>query len=196
MAITAQQVKELRDRTGLPMMECKRALESSGGDIDGAKDILRKRGLKVAEKKSGRETAQGVVAGYIHHNDRVGVMVEVNCETDFVARNEDFRGFVKDLCLHIAFAGPLCLRREELPPELVERERDIVGEQLKKVPEQKRAQAIEGRLRKTFYAAKVLLDQPFVKDDSRTVEAVLKELIAKLRENVVIRRFRRFELGE
>ncbi len=196
MAISAQQVKELRDNTGLPMMECKRALQEAEGDAEAAKDVLRKRGLKVAEKRSGRATAEGVIASYVHHNDRIAVLVELSCESDFVARGEDFQAFAKDLCMHIAWARPLCVGREELDPELVTKEREIAAETLKKVPEAKREGAVEGKLAKTLYAQKVLLDQPFSKDDSTTVGEALNGLISKIRENITIRRFCRFELGE
>lgn len=196
MAISAAQVKELRDSTGLPMMECKKALEESNGDPEKAKEILRKRGLKIADKKASRQTHEGIIGSYVHHNNKIAVLVEVNCETDFVARNEEFRGFVKDLCMHIAWAKPLAVRREELPAELVAKEREIASATLTKVPEAKRQAAIEGKLEKTLYAQKVLLDQPFCKDETRTVGQVLSELIAKLRENITIRRFVRFELGE
>jgi elongation factor Ts len=196
MAVTAQQVKELRDSTGLPMMECKRALEETGGNAEKAVEVLRKRGLKVADKKSSRETREGIIGSYMHHNDKIGVLLEVNCESDFVARNEDFRAFVKEVCMHIAAMKPACVRREELDPELVAKEKAIAGESLKKVPEAKREKAVEGKLAKTLYAQKVLLDQPYSRDDSKTVDQVLKDLISKLRENVVIRRFVRYELGE
>jgi elongation factor Ts len=196
MAIDAQQVKGLRESTGLPMMECKRALEEAGGDPEKAKELLRKRGLKVADKKAGRQTAEGVIGSYVHHNKKIAVLAEVNCETDFVARNEEFQAFVKDVCMHVAWAKPLCVRREELDADLVRKEREIVAEQLKKVPEAKREKAVEGKLAKGFYAQKVLLDQAFCKDEDRTVGEVLRDLIAKLRENVTIRRFCRIELGE
>ncbi|MHC4506044.1 MAG: translation elongation factor Ts [Planctomycetota bacterium] len=198
MAIDAKQVKELRDNTGLPMMECKRALEEAKGDQAKAKDILRKSGLKVADKKAHRETSEGLVGSYIHHDGKVGVLCEVNCETDFVARNEDFQEYVKLLCMHIAFADPTCVRRDELDPDLVAKEKEIAAESLKKVPEAKREKAIEGKLAKSLYAEKVLLDQPFAhpKFEGKTVGAALKDLIAKLRENITIRRFHRMKIGE
>jgi elongation factor Ts len=195
MSIGAMQVKELRERTGLPMMECKRALEETGGDQEKATEVLRRRGLKVADKKAHREMAEGLIASYVHHNDRIGVLVELTCETDFVAKSDDFRAFARDVCMHIAWADPACVRREELDPELVQRERDIVAETLKKVPEDKREKAVEGKLAKSLYAEKVLLDQPFTRDDSKTVGGALKELVAKLRENISIRRFSRLQLG-
>ncbi len=195
MAISAKQVKELRDATGLPMMECKRSLEEAGGDQAKATEILRKRGLKVADRKAHREVKEGIIASYVHHNGKIAVLVELMCETDFVARNEHFKGFGKDLCMHIAWARPECVRREELDPALVEKERDIAAEQLKKVPEAKRAKAVEGKLVKGLFAQRVLLDQRFCKDDSKTVDEALRDLIAKLRENMTIGRFRRLELG-
>jgi elongation factor Ts len=196
MAVSAQQVKELRESTGLPMMDCKRALEESNGDATKAVEVLRKRGMKVADKKASRATAEGVIGSYVHHNNKLAVLLEVNCETDFVARGDDFKNFVKDVCMHIAWARPMCVRRDELDPALVEKEREIVAAQLINVPEEKRARAVEGKLEKSLYALKVLLDQPFCKDDSKTVEQVLKELIGKLRENIVIRRFVRMDLTE
>ena len=196
MAVSAQQVKDLRETTGLPMMECKRALEETGGDAEKAIEVLRKRGLKVADKKASRETREGVIGSYLHHNSKVAVLAEVSCETDFVARNEDFKAFVKDLCMHIAWAKPMCVKREELDPALVAKEREIAAESLKNVPEAKRDRAVDGKLEKTLYAQKVLLDQVFCKDETKTVGTVLKDLIAKLRENIVVRRFVRFELGE
>jgi elongation factor Ts len=196
MAVGAKEVKALREATGLPMMECKRALEESGGDFDGAKEIMRKRGLKVAEKKAGRETREGFIGSYVHHDGKIGVLVEIVCETDFVARNEEFRQFAKEVCMHIACYRPACVAREELDPELVAKEREVVMASLGRIPEAKRAQAAEGTLAKTLYAQKVLLDQPFARDETRTVGEVLKDLIARIRENMVIRRFVRMELGE
>ena len=195
MAITAKQVKQLRDSTGLPIMECKRALAEANGDPQKATDILRKRGLKVADKRAHREVREGILASYVHHNGKIAVLCELMCETDFVARNEQYKAFGKDLCMHIAWARPDCVRREELDPALVEKEKEIVAEQLKKVPEAKREKAIEGKLAKGLYAQRVLLDQPFAKDDSKTVGEALLDLIAKLRENISIGKFRRLELG-
>jgi elongation factor Ts len=195
MAISAKQVKELREATGLPMMECKRALEEADGDAVKATEILRKRGLKVADKKAHREAREGVIASYVHHNGKIAVLLELMCETDFVARNDQFKAFGKDLCMHIAWARPDCVRREELDPALVEKEKEIVSEQLKKVPEAKREKAIEGKLAKGLYAQRVLLDQPFCKDDSKTVGEALRDLVSKLREKIAIGKFCRMELG-
>jgi len=196
MAISAAEVKALRERTGQGMMECKRALEEAGGDADQAVEILRKKGLETAEKKAGRTAAQGRIHSYIHHNGRVGVLLEVNCETDFVAKNPEFQGFLNDLCLHICAAAPLAVRREEIPEDLVETEKRIAREQVEgKKPDNIIEKIVEGKLKK-WYAECVLLEQPYVKDDKRTVQEVLTEQIAKIGENLVIQRFARFEVGE
>jgi len=195
MAIRADQVKKLRERTGQGMMECKRALEESGGDAEKAVDILRMKGLATAEKKSGRATAQGRIHSYIHHNGRVGVLVEVNCETDFVAKNEQFQSLLNDLCLHVCAAAPLAVRREEIPADLVERERRIAREQITGKPENIVEKIVEGKLNK-WYAERVLLEQPFVKDPDRTVKNLLTEAVAKTGENIVVQRFARFEVGD
>ena len=196
MAVSAEEVKKLRERTSQGMMECKRALEESGGDPEKAIEVLRKKGLATAEKKAGRATAQGRVHSYVHHNGRVGVLVEVNCETDFVAKNEQFQTFLNDLCLHICAASPLAVRREEIPAEAVERERRIAREQAAgKKPENVIEKIVEGKLTK-WYAEHVLLEQPFVKDPERTVQNLLAELVSKTGENVHIARFARFEVGE
>jgi len=195
MAVTAEEVKKLRERTSQGMMECKRALEESGGDPEKAIEVLRKKGLATAEKKAGRATAQGRVHSYVHHNGRVGVLVEVNCETDFVAKNEQFQTFLNDLCLHICAASPLAVRREEIPAEAVEQERRIAREQAAgKKPENVIEKIVEGKLTK-WYAEHVLLEQPFVKDPERTVQNLLAELVSKTGENVHIARFARFEVG-
>jgi len=196
MAIRAEEVRKLRERTGQGMMECKKALEESGGDAEKAVEVLRKKGLATAEKKSGRKAAEGRIFAYIHHNGKVGVMVEVNCETDFVAKNEQFQAFLKDLSLHICAVSPRAVRREEMPAALVETEKRIAREQIAgKKPDAIIEKIVEGKLGK-WYAEHVLLEQPFVKDQDRTVQAVLTELITKTGENIVIRRFVRFEVGE
>ena len=196
MAIRAEEVRQLRERTGQSMMECKRALEESGGDAERAVEILRTKGLATAEKKAGRATAQGRIESYIHHNGRVGVLVEVNCETDFVAKNEHFLTFLADLCLHICAVSPMAVRREEIPAATVEREKRIAREQVTgKKPENVVEKIVEGKLAK-WYADHVLLEQPFVKDQDRSVKDLLTELIQKTGENIVIRRFARFEVGE
>jgi len=194
--VSAKRVAELRARTGAGMMDCKRALEEAGGDLEKAVDVLRKKGAAKADTRAGREASEGLVEAYIHFNGRVGVLVEVNCETDFVARTEDFKQLVRDVALHIASAKPLAVRVEDLPGELVERERKIYEAQAaeEKKPDAVRAKIVEGRLKKFFEDA-VLLEQKFVKDDTRTVGDLVKALVAKTGENVRIRRFTRFELG-
>jgi elongation factor Ts len=196
MAITAEEVRKLRERTGQGMMECKKALEESGGDGEKAVEILRKKGLATAEKKSGRATAQGRIASYVHHNGRVGVLLEVNCETDFVAKNEQFQKFLSDICLHICAASPMAVRREEIPAALVETEKRIAREQVAgKKPDNVIEKIVEGKLNK-WYSERVLLEQPFVKEQERAVKDILTELIQKTGENIIIRRFARFEVGE
>lgn len=196
MDIRAADVKRLRERTSQGMMECKRALAEAAGDADKAVEILRKKGLATAEKKAGRTAAQGRIHAYIHHNGRVGVLLEVNCETDFVAKNERFLAFLNDLCLHICAAAPLAVRREEMPEDLVETERRIAREQVEgKKPDHIIEKIVDGKLKK-WYAECVLLEQPYVKDDQRTVQDLLTEQIATIGENIRIKRFARFEVGE
>lgn len=196
MNIRADQVKKLREQTGQGMMQCKRALEEAGGDADKAVEVLRKKGLATAGKRAARATAQGCIHSYIHHNGRVGVLVEVDCETDFVARNEEFQAFLTDLCLHICAAAPLAVRREEVPEDLVETEKRIAREQVEgKKPDNIIEKIVEGKLGK-WYAERVLLEQLHVKGDKRSVQEVLTELTAKIGENIVIKRFARFEVGE
>lgn len=194
--IGARQVKELRDETGLPMMECKKALVEAEGDKEEAKVILRKRGMAIAQKRADREAKEGLVGGYIHFNGRVGVLVEVNCQTDFVARSDEFKAFVRDLCMHIAHEDPLCVEPAQLDPETIEREKSIVSEQLKNVPEHAREKAVEGKLRKEFYSRTCLLEQPFVKDNAKTIGQVLQELASRSGEKIAVRRFVRYELGD
>lgn len=196
MGISAAEVKILRERTGQGMMECKRALEEAGGDADKAVEVLRKKGLATAERKAGRTAAQGRIHSYIHHNGRVGVLLEVNCETDFVAKNAEFQGFLNDLCLHICAAAPLAVRREEMPEDLVATEKRIAREQVEgNKPDNIVEKIVEGKLKK-WYAECVLLEQPYVKDDKRSVQEILTEQIAKIGENLVVKRFVRFEIGE
>ena len=197
MAIAAAEVMKLRERTGLGMMDCKHALEESGGDMEKAIEILRKKGLAAAEKKTVRTAAEGRIHSYIHHNGKVGVLVEVNCETDFVAKNEQFLTFVNDLCLHICAAAPMAVRREDVPETVLERERRIAREQAIEAgkPEKIVDKIAEGKLGKWF-AENVLLEQPFVKDPDRTVQDLVTDLVARTGENIVIQRFARFEVGE
>ena len=201
MEISAADVKALRDKTGAGMMDCKKALADCKGDTEAAIEQLRKMGQDAAVKRMGREAAEGLVEAYIHPGGRIGVLVEVNCETDFVARTDDFKAFVRDLAMQIAAAGPLVVRREELDEALVEKERKIYREIAieEKKPENVIDRIVEGRLQK-YYKEVVLLEQEFVKDltekKKRTIEQLLKEKAGSLGENIVIRRFARFQLGE
>jgi elongation factor Ts len=197
MAIEAKEVKKLRDRTGAGMMDCKKALAECAGDHEKAVEYLRVKGLAAAKKKAGRATGEGVIAAYIHPGDKLGVLVEVNCETDFVARTAEFRAFVKDVAMHVAAADPLAVTREEVPEVLLQHERKIALEQAR---EQGKAENIidkivEGRLQK-FIAENTLLEQPFVKDPDKTVREYIDGAIAKFGENVVVARFARFKMGE
>jgi elongation factor Ts len=196
--IDARLVMKLRQQTGAPMMDCKAALTESGGDLEKAVDVLRKRGLKAADTKTDRVATEGTVFSYTHHGGKIGVLVEVACETDFVARNEEFQAFGKDLCLHVTFAKPRFLTREEVDPTLAGKEREIATEQAKAAmkgkPDPVVQKAVDGKM-ETWYATVCLLDQPFVKDEAMTVAMVTKQLISKTGENIKIRRFARFELG-
>ncbi len=196
MNITAEMVKNLREKTGAGMMDCKKALTEADGDFDKAVELLRKKGLAAAEKKAGRQASEGVIASYIHM-DKIGVLLEVNCETDFVARTDDFKQFVKDVAMHIAAASPRYLKREDIPEEILNKEKEIYKEQIKNKPEHVIEKIIEGKLEK-FYSEVCLLDQVFVKDPEgkKKIKDLLTEMIAKLGENIIIRRFVRYQLGE
>jgi elongation factor Ts len=197
MTISAKDVGELRKRTGAGMMDCKKALEENGGDMEKAAEWLRARGISKAEKREGREVREGRVEVYHHHNGRLAVMVEVNCETDFVARTDDFITLCKDLAMHVASAAPLAVRVEDLDPATVERERRIYEEQVaaEGKPEAVRAKIVAGKL-KRFYSESVLLEQPFVKDDKVTVGELVKAASGRTGENIQVRRISRFLLGE
>jgi elongation factor Ts len=199
--ITAAAVKQLREKTGAGMMECKNALVESGGNEEKAIDILRERGLASAKKREGRIAAEGIVGSYIHMGGKVGVLVELNCETDFVARGEEFQQLVKDIAMHIAAAEPRYVAREEVPENVLEKEREIARAQAKNdpkmagKPEQVIEKIVDGRLNK-FYEETVLNDQPFVKDPSKTVAELVTEKVAKTGERITIRRFTRYKMGE
>jgi len=195
MAITADTVKKLRDKTNAGMMDCKRALEESQGDLEKAIEILRKRGLDIAAKKSSRATREGVVGAYIHSNKKVGVLIEVGCESDFVAKNDQFQELVRDLTLQIASAVPRYVSRDDIPAEIVEREKAIYSAQVTGKPANVLDKIVSGKLEK-FFKDVCLIDQPFVKDDKRTINDVIKEHIATLGENIVVRRFLRYQVGE
>ena len=199
MSISAQDVKTLRERTGAGMMECKKCLTEAEGDMDKAMELLKQKGLAQAEKKAGRTAAEGVVTSYIHGNGQIGVLVEVNCETDFVAKNDEFQSFARDIAMHVAASNPEFVRREDIPEERVEEEKELIKAQSEETvagkPEHVVEQILEGKLNKNLSAI-TLLDQPFVKDPDKTVGEVTKELVAKIGENVRVRRFERYEVGE
>ena len=196
--ITAAMVKALRDETGAGMMDCKKALQDAGGDVTKAKELLQQKGLASVEKRAGRTAKQGLVDSYIHFNNTVGVLVEVNCETDFVANTDEFRAFVKDLALHIASpSSPRYLSREDVPADEIERVSGLFEAQAKETgkPEHVVEKIVEGKI-EAFLKDHVLLEQPFVKDDSKTIQQYVEEVGAKTGEKVVVRRFARFKLGE
>ena len=192
--ITAQMVNDLRAQTGAGLMDCKRALVETNGNVEEAITLLRKKGAASAAKKADRLAKEGLIESYIHLGGKVGVMIEVNCETDFVARNEEFRSFVKDLCLHIAAASPLYVSRDQVPEADLASERDIAAAQVAGKPPAAIQKIVEGKLEK-FYSTVALLDQPFVKIPEKTVKELITEKIAKTGENIQIRRFVRFQLG-
>jgi len=196
--IDAKTVARLREMTGAPMMDCKAALKETAGDMDKAKDVLRKKGKQLADKAAGRDVKEGVVYSYTHHSNKVGVLAEIVCETDFVARNEDFKAFCKGVALTITAYSPLYLNRESVPAEALEKERKIVTEMamesMKGKPQAVIDKAVDGRMDK-FYAEKCLMEKQYVPDDSKTVEQVRTELVGKIGENIKIRRFVRLELG-
>jgi elongation factor Ts len=194
--ISAEVVKNLRERTGAAMMDCKKALMETGGDMDKAVEWLRKKGISSAEKKVGRVTNEGLIEAYIHPGSRLGVLIEVNCETDFVAKTPDFRALVKDLAMQIAATNPRTVSREELPAEHIEKELEIYRTQARneKKPENMIDRIAQGKLEK-FYQETVLLEQSFIKDQNRTVKQVITDVIAKLGENISVKRFVRFQLG-
>jgi elongation factor Ts len=195
--INATLVKELREKTGVGIMDCKKALAESAGDIQQAIDYLRKKGIATAKKRGGRATSEGQISSYIHGGGKIGVLVEVNSETDFSAKTEDFSEFVKNVAMHIAASNPLAIDREGLPPDVVEREKDIYSTQAKESgkPEKVIEKMVEGKMKK-FYSEACLLEQPYVRNPDMTVQDLLNELIAKTGENIVIRRFTRYQLGE
>lgn len=192
--ITAQAVADLREKTGAGLLDCKKALTEANGNVEEAITLLRKKGAASAAKKAERATKEGIVESYIHVGGKVGVLIEVNCETDFVARNEDFRAFVKDLCLQIAAASPLYVSREEVPAADLQKERDIAAAQVQGKPPAAVQKIVEGKLDK-YYSTICLLDQPFVKLPEKTVKDMVTERIAKIGENIQVRRFVRYQLG-
>ncbi len=196
MTITSQMVKELRDKTNAGMMDCKKALTETGGDMEKAVDLLRQKGLAVAQKRADRATSEGVIATYIHAGGKMGVMVEVGCETDFVAKNDEFNEFAKNVAMHIAAMNPVSIKREEVSEELLERERNIYKQQAidSGKPENIAEKMVSGKMEK-FYAENCLMEQKFVKNPDLTIQDLLNELVAKLGENISVKRFARFQVG-
>ena len=193
--ITAKLVMTLRDKTGLGMMKCKEALVETAGDIEKAVDHLRKMGLDAANKRAGRATSEGLIGSYMHVNGKLGVMLEINCESDFVAMGDAFQGLVKDICMHVAATDPVSVSADDVAQDVIEHEREIYRGQVKNKPAEIVDKIIDGKMKK-FYAERCLLEQPFVKNTDMTVGELVSEAIAKLGENITVRRFVRFQLGE
>ncbi len=193
--ISAKLVAELRSQTGAGLMDCKKALVESGGDAEKAVALLRKKGVATAAKKAGREASEGIIESYIHLGGKVGVLVELKCETDFVAKNDDFKALARDIAMHVAAASPLYVSREDAPEDVVEKEREIAASQAEGKPPQAIQKIVEGKLDK-FFSTVCLLEQPFVKNPDQTVRDLLTESVSKLGENLVVGRFSRFQLGE
>lgn len=197
MAVTMDDIKKLRAMTGAGMMDVKKTLEETGGDVERAATLLRERGIAKAAKKADREAREGFVGSYIHHNGKIATLVELNCETDFVARNDTFQALARDLAIHTAMANPLYKSRDDVPAEVAEAERTVLAEQAKQEgkPENVIAKMVEGRLNK-FYQEVCLLEQPFIKDDKKTIEQLLKEAVATMGENIQVGSFYRIAIGE
>lgn len=197
MAISTALIKDLREKTGVGIMDCKTALNASDGDINKAVDYLRKKGIATAKKRGGRVTSQGQVASYIHAGGKIGVLLEVNCETDFTGKSEDFTNFVKDISMQVAATNPIAIDRENIPQDVLEKEKEIYATQASESgkPEKVIEKIVDGKLKK-FFSEACLLEQPFVKNPDITIQDLLNEMIAKTGENIVIRRFVRFQLGD
>jgi elongation factor Ts len=197
LAISTSLIKDLREKTGVGMMDCKKALEESNGDTDKAIEYLRKKGIATAKKRGGRTASQGQVQSYIHAGGKIGVLLEVNCETDFSAKTEDFAAFVKDMAMQIAATNPIAIDRDAVPESTLDKEKEIYATQAKESgkPEKVIDKIVEGKMKK-FYSEACLLEQPFVKNTDITVQDLLNELMAKTGENIIVRRFARYQLGE
>lgn len=193
--ISAKMVGELRQRTGGGLMDCKRALTEASGDFEKAVEWLRKKGMASADKKSSRGASEGLVEAYIHTGGKVGVLMEVNCETDFVAKNDDFKHFVRDLAMHVAASSPVCISREEIDPDLIEKEKSVALAQAEGKPEVAKKKIVQGKIDK-YLSQVCLLEQPYIKDQDLTVDQLVKQKISKMGENIVIKRFARFKVGE
>lgn len=198
MEITAEMVKSLRTTTGAGILACRKALDEAAGEMKKAEEILRKKGLADAQRKAGRSASEGVIGSYIHTGSKIGVLVEVNCETDFVAKMKEFHDFVHDIAMQVAASSPQYVCREDVPAEVIEKEKEIYKAQAaaEGKPEKILDKIVEGKIEKTFFANACLLDQPFIRDGSKTVRALLDELRLKIRENIKVRRFARFKVGE
>lgn len=196
MSVSSEEVRQLREQTGAGMLDCKKALQDCSGNFQAAIEYLRKKGISAADKKTSRETKQGLIVSYIHGGGRIGVLVEVNCETDFVARTEDFQAFTKDIAMHIAASGPLYLSREHVPSAIIQKEREIYKEQARQSgkPEPMLEKIVDGKLEK-YFCEVCLMEQSFIKNPEVKIQNFIKEAIAKLGENIVISRYSRFELG-
>ncbi|MCM8767866.1 MAG: translation elongation factor Ts [Candidatus Omnitrophica bacterium] len=195
MKIDAEKIKNLREKTGLSIMECKKAIEEADGDFEKALEILKKRGIEISEKKTNKEAREGLIGCYVHTNGKVGVLIEVNCESDFVARNSEFKELVKNLCLQIAAMKPKWIDINSIPEDILNKKKDEIKEQFKDKPESVINKIIEGKLQ-DFYKENVLLKQQFIKDEGMTIEEYIKSKIAKLGENIKVKKFVRFEIGE
>ena len=197
MEISASMVKELREKTGVGIMDCKKALNECDGDVEKSIDYLRKKGIATAKKRGGRQTSEGQIQSYIHAGGKIGVLVEVNCETDFSAKTDDFTDFVKNVAMHIAAANPIAVERDDVPADVLEKEKDIYATQAKESgkPEKVIEKIVEGKIKK-FFSEITLLEQSYVKNPDITIQDLLNEMIAKTGENVVIRRFARYQLGD
>jgi len=197
MPISAELVKELRKLTGAPLMDCKKALEKTGGDIQQAMNVLREKGIAVAAKRSGKEAREGIIVSYIHHSGKVGVLLELNCETDFVARTEEFRQLAHDLAMQVAAMAPTYIRREDVPPEVLEQEKEVLRKWAESQGKPPKAveKMVEGRL-ENFYSTVCLLEQPFIKDEEKKVKDVIAEAMGKIGEKIAVGRFTRYEIGE
>jgi elongation factor Ts len=197
MPISAELVKELRKLTGAPLMDCKKALEKTGGDIQQAMNVLREKGIAVAAKRSGKEAREGIIVSYIHHSGKVGVLLELNCETDFVARTEEFRHLAHDLAMQVAAMAPTYISREDVPPEVLEQEKEVLRKWAESQGKPPKAveKMVEGRL-ENFYSTVCLLEQPFIKDEEKKVKDVIAEAMGKIGEKIAVGRFTRYEIGE
>jgi len=195
MGVTATDVKKLRERTGLGIMQCKRALLEADGDAEKALEILRRQGLETAAKKAGRTTGEGCIGQYVHTNGKIGVLLELRCETDFVAKSQDFQDLLHDLCMQVAASAPTAVSREDIPEHVLEKEKDIYRAQFADKPDHIRERIVEGKLG-AFYQRVCLLEQPFIKDPDKTVQDRINETLARLKENIVVRRFVRLEVGD